>query len=296
MVELFAPQESCRRLPGDLCGFFIKRAGELCEKTVSFALSQVENFRFCFGVSIPIRDRYKPEVEAPGFCRRELHAINRGHFGAARTSIAGQSFPQNDVIVEGVLDMKGRIFGAVQTLEIRFVFCKQNFLRFLIKKIHGLQRLMFSTDLAGPVAPNTRLPRAPLVRASPRPSVSEPKVGKNYDGGGYARPVRNGDLYMNIIGRSLCELRKDIEISVRGKRACINQLIFRLSQAAPTIFMSELIVWECSLGVFVKCFEVRMSWRGIEVVITLFDIFAVIAFGSGESEESLLQHCVLSIP
>ena len=134
------------------------------------------------------------------------------------------------------------------------------------------------------------------MRATPRPGISKPEAGKHHDGGGLVRPICDSNSHMNIVGRLFRILRNDIEISILREHPGVNKLVLRKLQTAPAVFLDELIVGECCLGVLIKRLEVRMGRRGVEVIITLFAIFAVIAFRAGESEETFLQYGILSVP
>jgi hypothetical protein len=101
---------------------------------------------------------------------------------------------------------------------------------------------------------------------------------------------------MNIVGRLFCVLRNDIEIAILSEYPSIDKLILRKFQTAPAVFFDELLVGECYLGVFIKCLEVRMGRRRVEVIVTFLAIFSVIAFRARESEETFLQYDVLSVP
>ena len=54
--------------------------------------------------------------------------------------------------------------------------------------------------------------------------------------------------------------------------------------AALAVFLDKPGVGKLPLRVFVKHLEVRMCRRGIEIIINLFNVFAVIAFEVGETE------------
>ena len=155
---------------------------------------------------------------------------------------------------------------------------------------------MVRSNLAGLVAPDTRLAEATFVRAAPRPRVPKPEAGKYNNESGFIRTICDGNSHMNIVGFLFCVLRKDIEISIFGERSSIKELVLREFQTAPAVFMNEWIVGKWVLGVLVKRFEVRMGWGGVEVEITFLAIFAMIAFWAGESEETFLQDCILSVP
>jgi hypothetical protein len=50
------------------------------------------------------------------------------------------------------------------------------------------------------------------------------------------------------------------------------------------------------MRVLVQKLHVGVRRSGIEIVIHLFDIFAVVAFMTGDAKKTLLQDIVLSVP
>ena len=80
------------------------------------------------------------------------------------------------------------------------------------------------------------------------------------------------------------------------ENAGVEQFKFRIVLPAPRVFVHKLIVRKFRLRIFVQALAIRMRRRGIEVVIALLDIFAVISFGPGQAEQTLFQNRIALIP
>ena len=59
---------------------------------------------------------------------------------------------------------------------------------------------------------------------------------------------------------------------------------------------SELVVGISGLRIFVQKFQIRAGGRGVEVVVILFDVFAVIPFPVGEAEKPLFEDRIFFVP
>ncbi len=108
--------------------------------------------------------------------------------------------------------------------------------------------------------------------------------------------IGRGDANENIVGRLLRVLDEDIEVAVVIEYAGIGQLKFRVELAAAAIFFHEPGVRVCGLGIFVKRFQIRRRRRGVEVVVALLHILAVVAFAVGQSEQPFLENWIAAIP
>jgi hypothetical protein len=60
--------------------------------------------------------------------------------------------------------------------------------------------------------------------------------------------------------------------------------------------LDEPIVGKRPLRIFIEHLEVRMRRRGVEVVVKLFDVFAVISLAVREAEKALFQNWIFPIP
>src|SRR5436309_2242405 len=66
--------------------------------------------------------------------------------------------------------------------------------------------------------------------------------------------------------------------------------------AAPVVLLHQLRVGELGLRVLVERLHVRMRGRGVEEVVAVLHVFAVIAFVAGEAEEPLLEDRIVPVP
>src|SRR5207245_3545474 len=87
-----------------------------------------------------------------------------------------------------------------------------------------------------------------------------------------------------------------IEVAVFVKDACIDQLELRRRQSAPAIFINQSCVWIFRLQIFVERLHVGMRRRGIEIVIKLLHVFAVVSFRAGKTEEALFENWIFAVP
>src|SRR5581483_2787122 len=78
--------------------------------------------------------------------------------------------------------------------------------------------------------------------------------------------------------------------------AGIDKLVFGHGAIAASVFDDELVVRKGKLGVFIQPLHVGVSGGGIEIVIILFDVLAVIALRPGNAEEPLLQDGIAPVP
>src|ERR1700723_881748 len=75
-----------------------------------------------------------------------------------------------------------------------------------------------------------------------------------------------------------------------------NQDIFRIVAGSFAIFSDQQFVGEFSVRIFVQIFQIRTGGRGVEVVVILFDVLAMVAFTIGEAEEALLEDRIFFVP
>ena len=108
--------------------------------------------------------------------------------------------------------------------------------------------------------------------------------------------IADSDLHQNIFGRSLGILDEDIKVTLLVEGVCIDQLELRILFAPAAILFNEPIVGKFPLRILVKHLEIRMRRRGIEIVIKLLNVFAVISLSVREAEKPLFQNRILPIP
>jgi hypothetical protein len=99
-----------------------------------------------------------------------------------------------------------------------------------------------------------------------------------------------------IVRRGLRVLDEDVEVPVLVEDAGVDELELSVELSAAAVFLHQAHVGIFGLRVFVQRAHPRVSRRGVEVVVTLFHVLAVVAFRPGEAEEALLQDRIASVP
>jgi hypothetical protein len=91
-------------------------------------------------------------------------------------------------------------------------------------------------------------------------------------------------------------LGEHVEIPVVIEDAGVVQLELPLLPGAVGVLPPQLLVGELDLGVLVERLAISVSGRGVEVVIQLLDVLAVVALRVGQAEEPLLEDGILAVP
>src|SRR5881397_3496381 len=65
---------------------------------------------------------------------------------------------------------------------------------------------------------------------------------------------------------------------------------------ALPIFFHELAIGKRCLGILVKVFHIGMGRGGVEVKVVLLDVFSMVPFVPGETEEPLFENRIPAIP
>ena len=104
------------------------------------------------------------------------------------------------------------------------------------------------------------------------------------------------DANQDVRRRPLRIFGNDVEVPVVVERAGVEQFVFRRVLTPPPVFLDQISVRKHALWVFVERFEVRVGGCRVEIVVTLLDVLAVIAFAVGQPEQALLEDRVPPIP
>jgi hypothetical protein len=94
----------------------------------------------------------------------------------------------------------------------------------------------------------------------------------------------------------LCVFDEHVEIAVVIEDSAVNELEFRLAEAAPTVLLDEPGIGELSLWILVKHPEIGVARRAVEVVIELLHVLAVVALAVCQAEKSLLEDRIAGVP
>jgi len=131
---------------------------------------------------------------------------------------------------------------------------------------------------------------------SPSPDIAEPEGGKDVNFRRVGAVIGDGDSPEEVLGSTLGDFLDDVEVAAFGKDTEVGEFEFGLGATAATVFIPDLDVGVFALGLFVESLGVGVGGGGIEVVVALFDVFAVVAFVAAESEKALFEDRVLAIP
>ena len=91
-------------------------------------------------------------------------------------------------------------------------------------------------------------------------------------------------------------LDKHIPVPVLVQGVSIEKLVFR--DLAPTILVlaNQLVVGIGALGVLVQKLHVRVRRGGVQIVVQLLDVLAMISLGARHAEKTLFEHAVVLVP
>src|SRR5437867_2506184 len=137
---------------------------------------------------------------------------------------------------------------------------------------------------------------APLVRASPRPGVTEPERGQQMEDRRLGAPIGRGDPDEDVVGCGLRVLSGHVEVAVPVEEARVQELELRVMPAAAAVLLYEARVGIFGLGILVESLHVGVRRGRIEVEVALLHVLAVVSLRAPESEEALLEDRILAVP
>ena len=146
------------------------------------------------------------------------------------------------------------------------------------------------------VRPELRLAPARLVPAAPAPRVPAPERRQHVQPRRLRAAVRDRDAEQDVLGRGLRVLGEDVEVAPLVEDAGVGQLELGVGLAAAPALLDEPRVRELGLRVLVERLQVRGGRGGVEVVVELLDVLAVVALGAGQAEQALLEDRVALVP
>ncbi len=138
--------------------------------------------------------------------------------------------------------------------------------------------------------------RAAFVGALPGPSVAKEQLRQDVQDRGLRATIGDRQPNQHIIGRRFGILGHHVEVSRIVKGRCVGQFVFGFGAIATATDVDQLLVGIATLRVLVQRLHVAVRRRAIEIVVALFDVFAVIAFGSGDAEQSFFQDRIATVP
>ncbi len=98
------------------------------------------------------------------------------------------------------------------------------------------------------------------------------------------------------MGAGLGVFNEDIEIAVVVEHTTVDQFELRHLPAAAPVLLHQQRVGKSALGVLVEHLEVSVGGGGIQVVIELLHVLAMVGLAVGEPEQPFLEERVLAVP
>jgi hypothetical protein len=163
-------------------------------------------------------------------------------------------------------------------------------------KLKWLKGGMFSPDTSISPKVKPRLCGVTLTGSSPRPCVAKPYCWKDVERCGHRTAIVGRYSYENIVCGCFCVFNEDIKVAIVGEGAGICDLKLAVAPPSILIFLKEARVGKCSLRILVKALHVGVRGNSSEIIVTLLDVLSVVALRTGESEQTLLEDYIRTIP
>ncbi len=234
----------------------------------------------------------QPPAQADAAAGGDRHGMIQGGARALLLGIDGSVVAVHDGVVKRVLEVTAHVGLAIEPDDIGLVVAKQQpGLAFAEQKVHPELRM---PGLDGIVCGHGQLGLA--AGARPRPRVAEPQLRNHVQCGRLRTAVMHRHLAEDIGRAGLGVLHEHVKVPIIVEDTGIEQLEFRVGLAAGGVALDQLRVGKGPLRILVKHLEVGMGGGGVEVIIELLDVLAVIALAVGQPEEAFLQERIDAVP
>lgn len=235
-----------------------------------------------------------------GFPGRDDEAEVGSSLGALGLGRNGVFIAMDQVAMKGVLDVGTRIGGAAEALGVGVVFGEKPFqLRprrgRIDQKAELAQRVMQSAQSLGNADDDWFAGKVFPIDV-PAPGIAKPQGRQDVDGRGGRAAIGDGDAPKNVFRAALGNFLDDIEIATFFENPHVRQLQLGSGASEALVFLTDLGVGIAGLRIFVEGLGVGMGGRGIEVVIALLHVLAVVPLVSAEPEQAFLENRVLPVP
>src|SRR5258706_556105 len=225
--------------------------------------------------------------------RRNLEREPDGGLRAGLPRIDGMLAAGHDTFMDAVLPVTRPRIIAPQAAGIRFVVAEQD-RPWRTVSVQVATSQLRVIDLDGDMLRHAQFR---LVGPSvPTPGIAKPQLGQQVERGGLGSAVVRGDTHQDVFVAGLSVLDHHIEIPVVGEGLRVDELEFRIGDAAQAILLLQLRVRELPLRVLVKHLQIGVGRSGIEVVIELLDVFTIVSLVTNKSGQALLVNPILCVP
>src|SRR5215831_8577613 len=172
-------------------------------------------------------------------CNRE--PVKRSRFRPSTFWIHRGGARMHHIVVERVLHVRRPIRKLVQSFAVRFVLGEDQLRLAVTREVVPPERFVLGEDLHGSVARLKHRQRWAIPAQAPAPGVAKPERRQHVDRRRLWTAIRNGDSNEKIRGRALRVLDRDVEITVLGEYASVDQLELWIALAAPSILLDQLL-------------------------------------------------------
>ena len=238
------------------------------------------------------------------------------HLGAGLPRVHGVLAALDDVLVNGVLEVAlGRL--SVETADVGFVVAEEKLRRAVPGEPHspglglpllgrlGVDRPVLDRERrlphqagSGVVRPHLDAVRGELLGrgAAPGPAVAEPELRQEVDLGRLGASIDRGQADEKVLGIGLRHLQEDVEVAATVEDPGVEDLELGILLPPPPVLLDQPGVRELRLGVLVEHLEIGGGRGGIQVVVELLDVLAVVPLVPGQAEEPLFQDRIAPVP
>ena len=130
----------------------------------------------------------------------------------------------------------------------------------------------------------------------PRPSVAEPECREKVKFGRLWPHVARGDANADIVGRGLGVVRGDLPIPVAVEYSGVEKLEFGIVPRTARVLLPQARIRKFGLRIVIAPAEPRGGRGRVEIPPVFLGVLAVIALRPAETEDSLLEHGIASVP
>ncbi len=233
----------------------------------------------------------QPQVDHRRGATVQLHGEMGGRL-AAEVATDRLTGALHHVVVDAVLE--GTLGGfAGKTRQVGFVVAEQPL---DVARSPGGDHQVGAIEIAGADLLAFQAEHGARRGAGPGPGIARPDLWQYPQAGALGAAVLHRDPHEDVVGGVLGVFDGDIEITILGEDAGVENLVFPIIQAAPGVFLGELGIGEGGVGVLVEHLLVGMARYAIQVEIELLDVFAMVALGVGQAEQAFLEKGIAFVP
>src|SRR5579884_1397864 len=131
---------------------------------------------------------------------------------------------------------------------------------------------------------------------TPDPVIAEPERRKKREFGRFRAAIHSGDANQDVIEILLGVFSNDVEVPALVENTGVFEFVFGIVARSFAVLFDELLIWETRVRITIEALQVGVGGRGIEIIVNLFDILAVIAFFIGQAKEACFENGIFAVP